>query len=404
MARLLLRGARLIDGTGRPPQDDAAVLVDGPYIVAVGPQADLGLPAAATVYDLQGKTLLPGLIDCHVHVTMEPDPDPLPRLREESDLLLTLRGAKNAWRSLLAGYTTLRTLGGRGRSEIELKRALEKGLLRGSRLVVAGQLLTMTGGHGYFMGREVDGPDQLRRAAREELKAGADVIKLMATGGVLTPGVEPGSPQLTLEEMRSAVEEAHKAGKKTAAHAQGSEGIKNAILAGIDSIEHGMFLTDEIIELMLEKKVFLVATLAAPYYIFYEGKKAGIPEYAVKKTEKAMAAHLESLKKAHRAGVLLAAGTDAGTPLNAHGHNAFELELLVRAGLSPMEAIRAATGRAAELLGRPDLGTIEAGKVADLVVVDGDPLADISVLQGRIKQVFKEGQAVDPAEGPFRLE
>ncbi|MCL4424143.1 MAG: amidohydrolase family protein [Firmicutes bacterium] len=395
MGKILLRGARLIDGTGRPPQSEAAVLLEGNRITAVGPQEEVSAAEGARVYDLEGKTLLPGLIDCHVHISMEPDAEPTRRLREESDLLLILRGARNAWRSLQAGYTTLRSLGGRGLVDLELKRAIQGGVINGARLLVAGQLLTMTGGHGHFIGREVDGPHQLRQAAREEIKKGADVIKVMATGGVLTPGVEPGSAQLTREEMQAAIEEAHKAGKKTAAHAQGSEGIKNAILAGVDSIEHGMFLTDEIIDLMLQRKVFLVPTLAAAHHIFYGGREHGIPEYAIKKTERVMEAHWQSLQRAHRAGVLIAAGTDAGTPLNAHGQNAFELELLVKAGFSPMEAIQAATSRAAQLLGREDLGTIEVGRIADLVVVDGDPLVDIRVLREKVSLVFQDGRPVE---------
>lgn len=392
--RIVLRGARLIDGTGRPPQDETAVVLEGSRIVAVAPQGEVGVPEGAQVYDLGGKTLLPGLIDCHVHISTEPDADPARRFRDESDLLLTLRGAKNAWRCLQAGYTTLRSLGARGLVDIEIKRAIEMGIVEGSRLLVAGRLLTMTGGHGHYMGYEVDGPDQLRQAAREEIKRGADVVKLMATGGILTPGVEPGSAQLTLEEMRAAIEEAHKAGKKTSAHAQGSEGIKNAILAGIDSIEHGIFLTDEIIDLMLERKVFLVPTLPPSHYFLLEGRKRGIPEYIIQKAERVDEARYQSLEKARRAGVLIAAGSDAGTPLNAHGENALELELLVRSGFTPMEVIQAATSRAAELLGRQDLGRIEVGKTADLVVVDGDPLLDMSVLRRKVNLVFKDGQLV----------
>jgi imidazolonepropionase-like amidohydrolase len=210
----------------------------------------------------------------------------------------------------------------------------------------------------------------------------------------MTPGVEPGSPQLTLEELKAGVEEAGKAGRRTASHAQGTTGIKNAVLAGITSIEHGIFLSDEVIELMLEHGTYLVPTLVAPYWIVKKGRAAGIPDYAVKKSEDVIEAHLASFRKALAAGVKIAFGTDAGTPFNEHGANTFELELLVENGMTPLQALEAGTRVSAELLGIEDkVGTLEAGKLADVVVVAGDPLADIKAVRN-VQVVVKEGQIV----------
>ncbi|NLY50521.1 MAG: amidohydrolase family protein, partial [Firmicutes bacterium] len=226
------------------------------------------------------------------------------------------------------------------------------------------------------------------------LRAGADVIKLMATGGVMTPGVEPGSPQFTYEELKAGVEEANKAGRRTASHAQGTTGIKNAVLAGITSIEHGIFLNDEVIELMLERGTYLVPTLVAPYWIVQKGRAAGIPDYAVRKTEAVIDAHMASFRKALAAGIRIAFGTDAGTPFNEHGANTFELQLMVENGMSPMQALETATRSSAELLGISDkVGTLEPGKIADVVVLSGDPLADITAVRN-VKGVIKEGKIV----------
>jgi imidazolonepropionase-like amidohydrolase len=252
----------------------------------------------------------------------------------------------------------------------------------------------MTGGHGWWFGRQADGPDEMRKAVREQLRAGADCVKFIASGGVMTPRVDPRSPQLTEEEMRAGVEEAHKAFVKAAAHAQAAEGIKNAVRAGVDSIEHGVFLDDEAVELMRERGTFLVATLVAPDGISRHGIAAGIPAFAVEKSDRIRATHQESFKRALSAGVRIAMGTDAGTPFNYHGGAARELALMVECGMRPIEALRAATHEAAGLLGiLDDAGTLEAGKSGDLALVDGDPTADIAILgePGRIRGVMARG-------------
>lgn len=399
--KLLLDNARVVDGLGGVIVPGWVLIEEG-KIAGVGPcdtspHLQMRAEQAGSVADLAGKTVLPGLIDCHVHLALDASPDPLKTIAGEGTGLSALRIASHARRTLEAGVTTVRDLGARAFATIEVRNAINSGLIPGPRMLCAGHLICMTGGHGWPIGREADGADEVRRAAREQLKAGADVVKLMATGGVLTPGTEPGAAQLTLEELRAGVEEAHKAGRKATAHAQGTEGIRNAVLAGIDSVEHGFFLTDEIIGMMVERGVYLVPTLAAARAIVQHGKESGIHPSAVDKAMAAQEAHVKSFAKALKAGVKVAMGTDAGTPFNEHGRNAQELVLLVEHGMSEAEAIQSATSRAAELLGIGDsVGSISVGKVADLLVVKGDPLQDISVLADpeAIVSVYQAGRLV----------
>jgi imidazolonepropionase-like amidohydrolase len=261
-------------------------------------------------------------------------------------------------------------------------------------MICGGKIVCMTGGHGWQFGREASGIDGVREAVREQLKMGVNFIKLIATGGVMTKGVDPGATQFTLEELMAGVEEARKAGRRTATHAQGTEGIKNSLWAGIDSIEHGFFLDDEAIELMLDKKTYLVPTLSAPYQIIKGGIKGGVPRYAVEKSKAVMKSHFQSVKRAYKAKIPIAMGTDAGTPFNRHGENPKEIELLTRAGLAPMEAMVATTQTASRVLGlEKKTGTLEKGKIADLIVVEGDPMDDVTLLQEKqnILAVMKEG-------------
>jgi imidazolonepropionase-like amidohydrolase len=264
-------------------------------------------------------------------------------------------------------------------------------------MMVSGKLICMTGGHGWPMGREADGPDEVRKAAREQIKAGADIIKLMATGGVLTPNVEPGNDQFTEEELRAGVTEAHKAGKKTAAHAQGTKGVLNALKAGIDSIEHGIYLDEETVGLMVKRNVPLIPTISPLYYVENADIETKIPEFILEKVQEIKPFIYQSFHMAHEAGVVIGMGTDAGTPLNLHGKNLRELKLLVESGFSPMEAIVSGTGTAAKILGLDDrIGTISEGKTADLVLVDGNPLDDIDILLDHEKfcMIMQNGKLV----------
>ncbi|MGB4432983.1 MAG: amidohydrolase family protein [Bacillota bacterium] len=406
---LIIKNVMVFDGSGSVPWGPATVIVEGDRISKLGPLDELELPEELGtgwwVIDGQGKLLMPGLVDCHVHITGSCDPDEVKALKELVPHA-AIRSTINARDTLEAGFTAVRDAGGGNLIDVALKQAINEGLVPGPRLQVACRGLSITGGHGdsrngwppeiEFKGRYVvDSPDEARRAAREQLRDGADHIKLHATGGVMSEGDLPTARGLTVEEMRAAIEEAHNVGKKTMAHAQGSTGIKNAILAGISSIEHGFYLTDEIIELMLKKDVFLVATLCAVHHIVEKGIEGGIPKYGVEKAREAKQAHLDSFLKAYKAGVKIAMGTDAATPFNCHGNNAQELELMVNAGMKPRDALVSATARGAELMGWGDrMGQVKLGFWADLILVDGNPLEDVKVLQDKrnIKLVIKGGE------------
>lgn len=396
----VLKNMNLIDGNGNIVED-AVVIVEGSKIQHVG-KNNGQIPSEAEVVDMKGYTVLPGMIDSHMHLGGNGEPNRELDMLKELLPMTTLKAYVNAKADLMAGFTTIRSMGDRGFLDISLKKAIERGLVEGPRMKVSGQAISMTGGHGdKWLAPEItysgygviaDGPDEMRKAARYQLKMGADFVKMMATGGVMSEGDEPGSPQLTEAEMRAATEEAHKVGKKTAAHAQGTEGIKNAIRAGIDSIEHGIFLDDEAIRMMKDKGVFLVATLVAPYNIKKYGREAGIPEHAVRKTEEIISYHADSFSRAYKAGVKIAMGTDAATPFNKHGENAQELVLMVENGVKPMDAIMAATKWGSQLLGMEKIvGTLEPGKEADVIAVDGDPLKDVSILKN-VKFVMKAGK------------
>ena len=387
---MILTNLRLIDGTGRV-WDRATIEIEGERIAAV---TGTGPPPGAEALDLAGKTATPGLINCHTHMCLDGSPDPMGAWQRRSITENVLLAARHAEATLGAGITTVRDLGGFDGVDLQLRKAIHDGLLPGPRMLASGKPLCMTGGQGHVLAREVDGPDEARKGAREQLKAGADVVKLMATGGVMTPGVEPGSAQLTYEELRAAVEEAEKAGKLTASHAQGTAGVKNALRAGIGSIEHGFFLDAEAIDTMLEQGTVFVPTLAALHQVLEAGTEAGIPAYAIEKARRATDAHLDSFRRAREAGVRIAAGNDGGTPFNRSDNLAGELECLVAAGMTPAEALDAAHGTAAALLGMADqIGTVEPGKRADLVVLDADPLADISAVR-QVHMVIKAGQRV----------
>jgi imidazolonepropionase-like amidohydrolase len=301
----------------------------------------------------------------------------------------------HARQTVEAGVTTVRDLGGREYAEIAVRDAVRAGAIAGPRMLCAGRAVCITGGHGWRMlGRQADGPDDLRRAVREQLRAGADVIKLVATGGVMTPGVDPRAAQLTLDELRAGVDEAHRARRRAAAHAMADEGIAWCLDAGIDTIEHGVFLTESLATRMARQGAALVATLIAPHAIVEGGHAAGIPDFAVKKSITLRERHLESFRIAMRAGVAIAAGTDAGTPLNPHGSLVPELALMIGAGMEPLQALRAATSVAARVLGLDhETGTIAPGLAADLLAVEGDPASDVKTLDA-VRLVIAEGRTV----------
>jgi imidazolonepropionase-like amidohydrolase len=392
MGRLVLVGAALLDGTGGDPVRGQAVVVEDDRIAAVVP--DTPVPPGPRVA-LDGLTLLPGLINCHVHLCLGGEAEPVTILRAEPYATTVIKEVLRARATVEAGVTTVRDLGGREYAEVAVRDAVARGLVPGPRILTAGRAICMTGGHGWQMGgREADGPDEVRRAVREQLRAGADVIKLIATGGVMTPGVEPGSAQLALEELRAGVEEAKKAGRRAAAHAQGSEGIEAAVAAGISTIEHGVFLTEPIAQQMARDGIALVATLVPPDAIVRGGVEAGIPEFAVRKSADLRERHVESVRLALRHGVTIAVGTDAGTPLNPHGSVLPELRLMAGAGMTPSAVVAAATSVAARALGvERDVGRIAPGLIADLIAVAGNPVERLEALD-EVCMVMTRGRLV----------
>jgi imidazolonepropionase-like amidohydrolase len=379
---------------GDPVLEDAWVRVEDEHIVEVTASEPRSSPDATRI-DAPDATLLPGLIDCHVHFAMSGGPDWLSEMKE-TYALSCWRAAIHARKTLEAGFTTVRVLGGRDGADIALRDAQVAGIVSGPRILACNLVICMTGGHGAWIGRETDGTDDMRRAVREQLKAGADCIKVIATGGVMTPGVQPGSQQLADDELRVGVEEAHKAGRKVAAHAHGSDGIKAAVLAGVDSIEHGSYMTDEIFGLMKERGTYFSPTLCSAQG-FVDAPLNSVADWAMAKAPQVRVALDVSFRDAYQAGVKLVLGTDAGTPFNRHGENARELALMVKLGVDPRDALSAGTRNSADLLGRLDtIGTIEPGKTADLVLVHGNVIADITRLcqPANIQKVIQGGAVV----------
>lgn len=388
----------MVDGTGADPADADVVIEDG-RIVEVGP----GLDGDERV-DVTGKALLPGLFDCHTHVTFSTI-DTMRRIQTPFSYRF-YQAMHNLEATLRIGITTVRDAGG---ADLGVKQAVEDGLIRGPRMQISLGMISQTGGHGDgwlpsganlrldshpgVPNTIVDGPDEMRVKVRELVRMGADVIKVAVSGGVLSPRDKPTHAHFRLEELKVLVEEATAAGIWVMAHAQATPGIKNAIRAGIRSIDHGIYLDDEAIEMMLARGTWLVPTLVAPRGVIDAAAAgAAIPEASVAKAHEVAEIHRASFAKAVEAGVQVAMGTDSG--VTPHGNNLRELQLMVEGGMTPMQAIVATTRSAAELLGlEEELGTLEPGKRGDLVVVDGDAL-DVATLTDRIEAVYQDGVRV----------
>ncbi|MCQ3936613.1 MAG: amidohydrolase family protein [Chloroflexi bacterium] len=398
MSITLFKNATVINGTGGKPIERGSVAIENDSILYAGASEGWQPPDEKSVneIDLAGRFILPGLIDCHVHIAAESLPDSTLNGPWGWTMLVMLRHAQN---TLAAGITTIRDVGGRHHLEFSLRKAAEAGWFAAPRMVLAGKLLsiTSTGSEWYDgMYREADGVDEVRKAAREQLKAGADLIKVLATGAVLAPGEKPGAAQFELEEIRAAVVETAKVGKIVAAHAHGIEGIRNAVEAGAKTIEHGTYLNRDprVMERMAKEGIFLVPTLKAGFDVL-DGNKPGIPDWIMEKSRETQEDAMLSLRKAHEAGVPIAMGTDAATPYNFHGENALELYYMSQAGMSAMDCIVAATKNAARALGwESKLGTLEAGKLADLLIVKKNPLEDLRSLaeRGNIEYVMQGGR------------
>jgi len=387
----LYAGGLVFDGTGRL-LDGHGVLVEGATIAKVAPLGEFDGFAGERV-DTTGGTLLPGLVDCHVHLCMGGEANPAAAMSTLRDSQIVMKALANAQTTMRGGVTSVRDCGGKDYLEFAVRDACNTGQQLGPTIRAAGRMICMTGGHGNRLGRIADGVDEVVKAVREQVHAGSDVIKIMATGGVMTPGVNPEDAHYTAEEMAAGIHEGHRFHKSCASHAQGSEGILNAVRGGIDSIEHGIFMTDECVEEMTARGTYLVPTLAAVKNILAH-KDQGVPAYAVEKCERVVVDHVNSIRKFYKAGGKIAMGTDAGTPYNRHGVNALELQYMVdEAGITPSDALVFSTRNGTDLMGVTDRGTIAEGKAADLLIVDGNPVEDIAMaaLVANHRMVVKNG-------------
>jgi len=396
-----LHCGRLIDGLTGTAQTEMTIIVEGNKIAEVR-KGYHAAPAGARLVDLKNKTVMPGLIDAHVHISSETS-----RSRYTEGFVLNpedfaFRAVGYAERTLMAGFTTVRDLG--GNIALSLRNAINGGFIRGPRIVAAGKSISTTGGHGdpsngvnrELMGDPeakegvINGPDEARKAVRQRYKEGSDVIKITATGGVLSNAKDGAGAHFTDEEIRAVVATAKDYGFKVAAHAHGAEGMKRAIRAGVTSIEHGTFMDDEVIRLMKEHGTWYVPTITAGKSVADSAKLPGyFPPLVVPKALETGPKIQQTFAKAYKAGVKIAFGTDAG--VFAHGKNYKEFEYMVEAGMPPMVVIKSATVNGAELLGLSDkIGSIEKGKLADIIAVDGDPLSDITTMKN-VSFVMKEG-------------
>jgi imidazolonepropionase-like amidohydrolase len=393
MDNTVLYGGLLIGGTGASPIADAAIRMEDGTITAVGPVADFGASGfdGAEVIDVTGKTVMPGLINCHQHLDNRHGYGAYQTRAGQSIPYLVTRATRNALLDLQEGVTTVRDMSSKGGTNLHVKQAINDGMILGPRVLACGQAIAMTGGHGHLRAIEADGADEVRSAARHLLKAGADLIKCMASGGFVSQGVDqPWSPQLTVEEMRAAFDEAHKAGKPTTVHAHPPQAIRWSLEAGVDCIEHAALVDAATAELLAERGVPVVPTLGESWVIAQRGEEFGRPAWLVEVCKNELGERMERFGHLVDAGVRMAVGTDV------IGTMAEEMQLMVEGGLTPMEVVVAATRNGAEVcaLGE-ETGTLEAGKWADVIVLGGNPLEDLSRLR-EVELVFKEGVVYKP--------
>jgi imidazolonepropionase-like amidohydrolase len=395
---LLLRCPHIVDGVGGALTQHG-VLIEGEHIARIAPMAEFaGYSGEELVVD--DTTLLPGLIDCHVHLCFGAEPNPGEATERMRPGAIAVRALTNAQLSLRGGITSVRDCGGKDYLEFAARDACNRGEFQGPTIRAAGRMICMTGGHGNRFGRVADGIDEVVKAVREQIHAGSDLVKIMATGGVMTPGVDPEDAHYSAEEMTAGIAEGHRFHKPCASHAQGTEGILNAVRGGIDSIEHGIFICEKCIEEMLERRTYLVPTLSALKNIL-GADDPGIPDYVLEKAARVSETHQRSIRMFYEAGGRIAMGTDAGTPFNHHGENAQELRYMVEVGIAPMDAITFSTANAADLMRLEKTGRIQEGAVADLLVVDGNPLEDIEAVadHARHRLVIKRGMPVHATPG-----
>jgi imidazolonepropionase-like amidohydrolase len=384
---VILRAGIFYDGTLSAPRRNVDIVIDGGLVSEIRNTAE-GIAPDATA-----ACITPGMVNAHVHLIGSGEPNTMAAIALANQNQLMLAAVANAAKSVRAGVTTVRDLGAPHGIASALRDAIDAGGVPGPRMRAAGRALCMTGGHGWWIGRAIDSPLEARKAVREEMLDGADCIKVIATGGVLTKGAVPGNAQLLPDELDSAISEAHRHGLRVASHAIGTEGIKNALRAGIDSIEHGHMLDDEAIELFKARDVYLVPTLSAPTCILEHIHDGAQPAFVIEKAERVNEAMLRNIRHAFETGVKIAGGSDAGTPYNLHENYAYEVELMHSLlGMTPQQALHAATAVAAELIGL-HRGTLAPGEPADLLLLGRDIAEDIRALR-EPQRVIKAGTTI----------
>jgi imidazolonepropionase-like amidohydrolase len=384
---MILRTGILYDGTLDAPRRNVDLVIEGDRITEIRNAAEGVAP------DASSACITPGLVNAHVHLIGSGEANMMNTIALMDQNQMMLAAVANAAKSLRAGITTVRDLGSANGIAQALRDSIDRGSIPGPRMRAAGRVLCMTGGHGWWIGRPIDSPWDARKAVREEMRDGADCIKVIATGGVLTKGAVPGNAQLLPDELESAISEAHRHGLRVASHAIGAEGIKNALRAGIDSIEHGHMLDDEALGLFKARDAYLVPTLAAPTCILEHIHDGGQPAYVIEKAQTVNEAMLRNIRRAFEAGVKIAGGSDAGTPYNLHENYAYEVELMHSLlGMTPQQALHAATNVAAELIGLHH-GTLAPGEPADLLLLSRDVGEDIRALR-EPQLVIKAGTTV----------
>ncbi len=382
----------LYDGRGGRVEN-CSLLIEGDRIAAV--DREVRNHPAETIIDCAGLTCMPGWMQCHSHIALDGLPNMQAQIaRDNSESAVMCSAVRNSLRCLKSGLVAVRDMGTAFDVSVKLRNAIRENKLLGPHLYASGRVICMTGGHGADFGIEVDGMDEARKAARGQIKRGVDLLKIMATGGGQSKGMKAGVPQLNFDEIRAVVEEAQHAGIPTAAHAQGKEGVMNCLRAGVESIEHGVTLDDEQIELMIKQGTYFCPTLMALWYVIEKGVASGIPQYVVDKCMIQSETHFDGFAKAYKAGVRILAGTDAGTPFNYQDDIKNEIFMMNKLGMSVGDAIVSLTYTPAQACHvQNKTGSIETGKWADLTFIDGDPENDLDAF-GRVKMVYKLGKKV----------
>ncbi|MEN6316126.1 MAG: amidohydrolase family protein [Clostridiaceae bacterium] len=391
MNRTIITAPRLFDGRDRVIEGGAAIVIDENRIIYAGKQSELSGKTQEHLIAFEEGTILPGLIDAHVHLTMDGSDDPVTKAQTDSIATASFRAVQNAARQIKGGVTTVRDCGSQGYIAVDLAIAVKNSIVEmAPRIIACGPAICITGGHGSFVGMEADGPEEMRKAVRTVIKKGASFIKVITTGGVLTRGTNTITTQMSKEELEAVAQEAHKFGVLTTTHAHAAEGIKLAIKAGFDSIDHATYWDEEIIQLFKETKAFCIPTLLSSVRQMEHLDE--IPSYIAEKIKRHIDKENESVSRYIEAGVSLAGATDAGTPFNMHGDLAEQLLLLSEHGLNNRKALQAGTYGSACAIGlEKETGSLENGKSADILVVKGDPLENLHCLKN-IQGVWREGK------------